>query len=216
MISPSCYAWLRRSSPARARHPSPPPQEGLTLSELREIAAEVGIDPDRVSRAAALLPSGDGSAGARFLGGTPRHRLEHSIPGLVPAADLSRVIGVCRKSVAAHGETREVLGGLEWTGNTGMASYGASVTPGEGETTLQVWTDRTETMMGILGGVGMGVGGAVALFLVKTVFGESDAGIAAGLLSGLPTGFVFARTLWKRSSEKVPRRFAALAGNHEN
>jgi len=179
-----------------------PPREGLTLSEIREIAAEVGIDPERVSRAVALLPSGDDSAGARFLGGTPRHRLEHSIPGLVPAADLSRVIGVARKFVAAQGETREVLGGLEWTGNTGMASYGASVTPGEGETTLQTWTDRTETMMGIFGGVGLGVGGAVALVLVKTVFGESDAGIVAGLLTGLPTGLVFARALWKRSATK--------------
>ncbi len=57
-------------------------------------------------------------------------------------------------------------------------------------------------MMGIFGGVGMGIGGAVALVLVKTVFGESDAGIAAGLLTGLPTGFVFARAIWKRSTRK--------------
>jgi hypothetical protein len=31
-----------------------------------------------------------------------------------------------------------------------LASYGASVTPGEGDTTLQAWTDRTETMMRLL------------------------------------------------------------------
>jgi hypothetical protein len=59
--------------------PPPPSREGLTLSEMREIAAEVGIHPDRVSRAVALLPPGDESIGVRLLGGHPRHRQEHAI-----------------------------------------------------------------------------------------------------------------------------------------
>jgi hypothetical protein len=184
------------------RTEQPSPQDGLTLSEMREIAAEVGIDPDRVSRAVGLLPAGEDSAGLKLLGGSPRHRLELSIPGVVPRAELSRVIEVFRKPVSAHGETREVLGGLEWTGNTGTASYGASVTPGPGETTLQAWTDRTETMFGILGGIGFGVGGGIALALAKLVFGETDAGIVTGLLCGLPSGYLVARGIWKRSTKK--------------
>jgi hypothetical protein len=71
-----------------------PPKEGLTLSQIREIAAEVGIEPERVSRAAALLPSADDSLVSRLIGGQPRHRLENSVPGLVNhdiAAAMERI-----------------------------------------------------------------------------------------------------------------------------
>jgi len=188
----------------------PQPQDGLTLSEIKGIAAEVGIDPERVSMAAALLPSGNGSALMRLIGGEPRHRLEATVPGSVPAAALGRVVDVARRTAGTQGETREVLGGLEWTGSTATASFGASVTPGEKETTLQAWTNRTESLAGIYGGVGLPSMGVIALILAKLVFGETDAGIIASLLSGIPPAFLFARTLWKRSTKKYHARLLQL------
>ena len=187
-----------------------PPREGLTLAQIREIAGEVGIDPERVSRAAALLPSTEDSAPTRLIGGSPRQRLQHTVSGVVSAEDLGGVIEVVRRALYIQGVTHEVMGGLEWTGSTGTASFGASITPREDETTLQVWTDRTESMAGIYGGVGMGVLGVVAVTMGKLVFGETDAGIVAALLSGLPPAFFAARELWKRSTKKSRVRLLRL------
>jgi hypothetical protein len=201
---------LRTASEVREGPDPAPPREGLTLRQIREIAAEVGIDPDRVTRAAALLPSADDSAVTRFFGGPPRHRVEHSIPGVVPTGELGRIIDVVRKMVSTQGQTREILGGLEWTASTATTGFGASVTPREGETILQASTDRTESMAGIYGGVGMSTVGVIALLLVKLVFGETDAGIAASLLSSLPPAFFLARTLWSRSTKKYRERLLHL------
>ena len=188
----------------------PQPQDGLTLSQIQEIASEVGIDPGRVSRAAALLPSGDASALMSFLGGQPRHRLEATVPASVPTAALGRIVEVARNATGTQGEAREVLGGLEWKGSTATATFGASITPHEDHTTLHAWTDRTESMAGIYAGAGFGVLGVVALTMGKLVFGETDAGIVAALLSGIPPAFLFARTLWKRSTKKYKLRLIHL------
>jgi hypothetical protein len=205
------FALILRTASEIREGPDPaPPREGLTLRQIREIAVEVGIDPDRVARAAALLPSAPDSAVARWLGGPPRHRLEHVIPIVVPAGELGRVIDVARKAVATQGENREIMGGLEWTASAATASFGASLTPRDGGTVLQASTDRTESMAGIYGGVGMSTVGIVGLLLVKLVFGETDAGIVASLLYSLPPAFLFARTVWSRSTKKYRERLVHL------
>lgn len=186
------------------------PPEGLTLSQIREIALEVGIDPERVSRAAALLPSGGESLGVRLLGGHPRDHLEHMVSGEVPEKDLGRIIEVARSTLGVPGETREVMGSLEWTGSNNVTGFFVSVTPRDGKANLQGSTNRTESLMGIYAGAGMGVLGIVALSTVKLVFGETDAGIVAGLLSGIPPAFLICRTLWKRSTKKWRDRLLHL------
>ena len=186
------------------------PREGLSLSEIQEIAAEVGIDPGRVSRAVALLPAGGDSAEVRLLGGGPRHRLEHSVSGEIREKDLGRIVEVARRLVGVQGEAREVLGAVEWSGSTSTTKFSISATPREGKTTLQASIDRFESLMGIYAGVGMGVLGVVAVTMGKLFFGESDAGIVAALLSGIPPAFLVTRTLWKRSSKKWRERLFHL------
>jgi len=197
---------LRMASEVEEGLDSPPPRlpspEGMTLAEIQEIAVEVGIDPDRVSRAVALLPTRDDSTLVRLVGGHPRQRLEHWVSGEVPAKDLGRLVEVARKTFGVQGETREVLGAVEWKGSNNVTGFSVSATPGEGKTTLHVSTDRTESIMGIYAGAGMGVLGVVAVTMGKLVFGETDAGIVAALLSGIPPAFLVCRTLWKRSTAK--------------
>ena len=201
---------LRMASEVQAGPDPAPPQEGLTLSQIREIAAEVGIEPERVSRAAALLPSPDDSLVNRLVGGQSRHRLEHSVPGVVPAGELGRVIDVARRALSTQGETREVLGALEWKGGTSTVSFGVSITPREDETTLQASTDRTELLAGIYAGVGISSAVVFTVLLGKLAFGGTDAGLIASFLSSLPPAFLIARTLWKRSTKKYRERLLHL------
>ncbi|MBT8396794.1 MAG: hypothetical protein HKO65_03050 [Gemmatimonadetes bacterium] len=200
------------SETPEALPPTLPPdsQDGLTLSEITEIAQEVGIDPEKVSRAAALLPPSETSALTKLIGGGPRYRMECTAQGAVPTEELRRVVEVARTTTGIQGETREVLGGVEWTGSTGTTGYGVSVTPRGDETHLQASANHTEVMAGIYGGVGMGVMGAISLTLAKLVFGESDAGIIASILSGAPAGFLVARTVWTRSAKRYRRRLLHL------
>ena len=188
----------------------PEPQDGLTLSEIRAIAAEVGIAPERVSRAAALLPSGGTSPLMRLIGGGPRYRLEEVIPRPIPTSEMGRIIDAARRTAGTQGETREVLGGLEWTGSTATTGYGASITPRGDQIHIQAWSNHTETLAGIYAGIGMPVLGVVAVTLGKLVFGESDAGILAALLSGIPPAFLVARTVWVRSTKKYRHRLLQL------
>ena len=56
----------------------------------------------------------------------------------------------------------------------------------------------------------MGTLGVVAVTLGKLVFGESDAGILASLLSGILPAFLVARTIWKPSTRKFRGRLYDL------
>ena len=179
---------------------------------MREIAAEVGIDPGRVSRAAAILPTLQEPGLTRLIGGRPRHRLEHTVRGTVPEKDLARIIEVARRTLGVQGETREVLGSVEWNGSTSSTRVSVSVSPREGETTLQASTDRTESLVGIYVGAGLGVLGVVSVTMGKLVFGETDAGILSAFLSGIPPAFLFCRALWKRSTRKWRERLVELMG----
>ena len=132
------FALILRTASEMGEGPDPaPPQQGLTLPEIQEIAEEVGIDPVRVSRAAALLPSGEVEALNRLLGGSVKYRFEHTIPGTVPTEELSRVMDVARRIMNTQGEAREVLGAIEWQGGTGASSLRVSLDPKEGATNLQ-------------------------------------------------------------------------------
>ena len=90
------------------------PRSGLTLSEIQEIASEVGIDPRQVARAAALIPVEESSPLMRLVGGEPRYRMGDTVLGSIPTKDLGRIIEIARQTASIPGETREVLGGLEW------------------------------------------------------------------------------------------------------
>ncbi|MCK5652460.1 MAG: hypothetical protein KAJ42_13825 [Gemmatimonadetes bacterium] len=210
------FALILRTASEVEDSPTPapalaPPQEGLTLPEIQEIAQEVGIDPHRVSRAAMLLSAGETETLVRLAGGPVKYRHEHVIRGELTAEDMIRVIEVARREFETQGESREVMGALEWRGSTGgSSSVSVSLTPRGGETTLQTYVNRTEPLLGVFGGVGLPVAGIIGVTLGKLVFGESDAGIAAAFFSGLAPAMLFARVLWKRSTKKWKERLLRL------
>jgi hypothetical protein len=65
-------------------------------------------------------------------------------------------------------------------------------------------------MAGIYGGIGLPVGGVIAVILGKLIFGETDAGIMAALVSGMAPALLLARSLWKRSTGKWRSRLVEL------
>jgi hypothetical protein len=205
------FALILRTASETESGPAPAsPQRGLTLAEIQDVAMEVGIDPNRVARAAALLPSSKRGALIRVVGGSPRLRLEHTVPAELSPADLGRIVDAARRVLDTQGETREVLGGLEWKAGTSTFAPAVSVTPREGETVLQASTDGTEAMVGFYGGVGLPLGFVITVTLGKLFFGQTDPGMLAAFASGMPLAFLVARALWRRSASRWRERLIQL------
>lgn len=112
-------------------------RDGLSLAELKSIAAEVGIDPERVERAAHTLVRSHGSRANPILGGPTHIELEARVPGEIGPSQTPEVLAVVRRATGHQGQVSEVHGTLEWTANTDMGSRLVTVSHGEGHSTIR-------------------------------------------------------------------------------
>ena len=191
---------------------------GLTLGEMQQIAAEAGIDPDLVARAAALLPAHRPSVAAWIFGGPDKYRMVRSVPGTIPAEELARFVETIRDVLQQQGEATQVLGGLEWKTTTDPTRVSVNVNPRPEETRLEVSVDRAGS--GLLSYLGPLAAFAVATAALAVGLGvESAAGILTAILSGLGAAFFAGRTIFsagtRKWNETVPTLMDALAGTAE-
>jgi hypothetical protein len=186
---------------------------GLTLEEIQSIAREAGIDPQAVSRAAALLGSlkweeRKGLAAAIF-GGPGTYHLSFEIPGRLPPEEYRRVIELIRKTLEHQGEASEVLGGVEWKTVGELSAVNVNISPQGESTSIQIVGDR-----GPAGGMTFIFPIAGSAILAGALGGtlQPDTALGIGALVGglLGGGFLFARTLWISSGKKFHRRLARL------
>jgi hypothetical protein len=184
--------------------------EGLRLQEVRDIAREIGVDPELVTAAANQLPAAGRGHLARFLGGTFTHdiRLVHE-PALSPD-QLQGLVMAIRSAMEHQGRTREVMGSLEWTTVGEVSQVAVTATPHEGGTTIHVIADRTgSAILTTVGSVGLGV---FAAAITGAIFEPGVAGGVAVMGTGLAAGALLARTIWQRTTRGFQRKLARLNG----
>lgn len=119
----------KASQPLDPASPSTPATEatGLTLDEIRAIAADVGLDPERVAAAAASIPAtGDGTQDRSLLG-EARYQLQVEVPRQVPEDDLVEIFEVARQQLGQRGSLHEVMGSLEWSSQDDVVQYHVSL-----------------------------------------------------------------------------------------
>lgn len=197
------FALILRKAAELQERPgvSAPGEGGLTLAEISSIAREVGLDPTLVARAAADLDAEHPSRLTRFLGGNARHRVEASVPILLPPDAYPRVVAAIRAATGRHGEARESLGSLEWQAGDGMTRLHVTVTPGDGAARVVLSADRssgqaTTWLLSILTSL-FAVGITGAIVEPSTVAG--GLGLGAGILG---VGILTARTLWASATRR--------------
>ncbi len=186
---------------------------GLTLEEIRSIAAEAGISPDAVTRAAALLgvlQAGEGRGLARLLFVEPaKYHLNLEVPGRLRPQDVGRILEELRRAAEHQGEAREVLGGMEWNTVGEVSGISVNISPRGDATSIQIVGDRSGA--GVLTALFSTLG---SLFLVGVVGSILEPGTAAGitaLVCGmLGGGLLTGRTLWVRSTRSFRKRLAHL------
>jgi hypothetical protein len=174
--------------------------DGLTLQEIQAVAAEMGLDPASVGRAAALLPTANEGALVRVFGGPSLYQMAYTATGEVSRDGLSRVVEAIRRVTGHQGKVTEVLGSLEWETVGELSQIHVTVTPLEGQTTVSVLANRelegalTYFLSGVVGLVGMGIIGAIT----EPTSVIAITSLVAGCLGG---AFLTSRTIFKSTTK---------------
>jgi hypothetical protein len=191
---------LVRSEPGSAA-------EGMSLEEMKQIASEVGIDPEVMERAA-LSVAQERSAAERPL--AEKFVLADSAPGSLSDEDKARIVQAIRDVAQMHGDAEVGRTGVEWSSPKGEPTqYHVSVHTIEGRNEVRVAVDRSvgailSHLPPILGGSLLGVATGAILEPESILVGI---GIVA---AGAGTGIATARTIWRVTSRKVRERAAEI------
>jgi hypothetical protein len=183
---------------------------GLSLTELREIAAEVGIDPTMVTRAATeVSTSGPSRAGRLLLGEAPVVRRTSAVPVRLSREALGRLVEVVDAEMPAQGTVGEALGAVRWTSSNRFVSRQVVMQPGDAETVVRVeerFTDRIRAVIHLIPAT-YGAGGGLALG--SELLGAVGPGIPVAL-AGAALGFGLGRAIWKVLRRASSRRVESL------
>ena len=185
---------------------------GLSLRELEDIAAEVGIAPELVRRAVADLDRGPRR---NPLAGAASHEVIRAVPGELGREEMARLIQLVDRKSDLVGEVSEALGTTRWTARDRFRATQVAITSAKGETTVRVVERATSRLRRALHAAPTVSGAALAV----GVFGQlSPSGAAAAGLAalGAALGALAGRLLWGRLSRdraaRVDRLAAELAG----
>ncbi len=171
--------------------------EGVSLSELRTIGEEVGIDRRRLEDAARAV--------VRRRGSSPRNRLlgplvrdtERTVDGELPVSATPDALALIRRAVGQKGEASEIQDSLEWHSTSEAIDRYVTVTPRDGRTIVRGSTNMTGLAMMTYLPTGL-------LSLVLSIIGfmaAANAANPAGMIASLllvPALYAIVRTLLGR------------------
>lgn len=177
---------LQRATELQHDEPTAP-ATGMTLAELEEIAAEAGIDPRLLRRAARELETtrNDGSLLTRVVGDEVVLVRETTLAGELDEEGFERVVAAIQMSSRDHGQPSLLGRTLTWRSETPTKTRTMQVvvTSRAGETHVRLEENLTQTavgwMAGMTAGVGVGVGVGVGLPMGIEVLGSMAFAIAA-------------------------------------
>jgi hypothetical protein len=182
---------------------------GLSLEDLQEIGREVGIAPEAIARAVSTL--GRRTSAVSGLAGAPLvHKSMHAVQGELDEAGLGALVHLVDERADGTGTVSEALGSLRWTSADRFRSLQVSLTPGEGETRIQVVEKAKPRFRRVVQLIPAAWGVMLAMPAVGSgaLGGLAVAGILAG---GALVGGAIGRGVWSLLSARSQARVASLA-----
>lgn len=181
---------------------------GLSRKDLEEIAREAGISVGSIGQAIAEVSARQ--TGQTFFRGPMVHRTVRAVEGELDREALKRLIRVVDERASTPGTLAEALDSVRWTSQDRFRSTQVTITPQDGETSIQV----TEKAMGRLARITHFVPGAVGLMVGTSVLGSLHLPPSAevlGLVAAVGAGLAAGRLLWNRLSWRSAERVQELA-----
>ncbi|HSG09734.1 MAG TPA: hypothetical protein VLA36_15335 [Longimicrobiales bacterium] len=161
---------------------------GLTLGQLKEIAAEVGIPAAHVESAALALQAERGVRAGKPGLARVATRYDVEVPGEVERRHHAHMLRVIRGAMGRQGVAQEEFGGLTWKARDPLGGRYITVRSENGRTRIEALGNFRDGAM-----VGAGAGGTIGLAVGAMVL-KSVGGLAAVGVLG-PVGLVAAATL---------------------
>jgi len=191
--------------------PAPPrlPPEGLTLSEIQEIAAEVGITPARIAEALESIEGSEWSSAARLFGGPANLKAERRLEGQADQKELASYLEIVREEMKTEGESHEVLGGVEWKWDDKLVQATVRISPDGDASKVVVSVERGPAsflshylpIMSGLGAAGLTIG----------ILEPGAASVMAGIIAGgAAAGYGLARAIWVGSTVRWQKRIRRI------
>lgn len=203
---------LKRATELQHAAPTSSGSSGVTLSELEEIAAEAGIDPTYLRRAALEVDAGidDPSTWGRVLGAELTITREVTIPGELPTDGFEDIVGVLQGTTRLHGQPSMLGRTLTWRAETPskMRTMQIVVTSRDDTTNVRLEENLAQLASGLFAGgttgVGVGLGLGVGLPLALEVLGSAAFAVAAPL-GAVGLSFIGCRAIYRAISQKRRR-----------
>jgi len=180
---------------------------GLTLAEMKAAAAEAGLAPDLVERAARLLPASRSAPSSleRLIGGQPRLRNEAYFPIVLDEPEAAQLLSAVRIEVGPSGEGHAGATGMIWRTSTDLETFRVTARPDQDGTSVTVALDRGGTLMAT--GTFALIGSIMAGLIGVGVGGELGTAVGAPvILSGIGGVFALARGYWSSSTRTARER----------
>ncbi len=199
---------LRKAAELQERTSGSAAGDGLSLQAMRDIAREVGLDPQFVDRAASSLPTVRQDRWASILGGPTAYYLEQSLPTELSDERLLDAVHVIRRLMQHQGRVKDVLGTVEWSTVGEVSQVAVTVDGRPNQTAIRVTGDRGSAAVLTL------VSSCGAWLLAGAVTGAIlEPGVVGGLSimgTALAAGLGTARALWITSTRNFKRRLGLL------
>ncbi len=203
---------LRKAAELATQAESPSASSaGLTMAEMKSAAAQAGLVPALVERAARLLAvSITESPIERLIGGPLRHHDEARFPIKLDENGAARLLSAVRIAASLAG-SRDVghssSMGMTWHDGGDMESLGITARPEEDGTTVSIAVDRRGTLgvVAMVSGITMFL---VVLFAVFALYPDSPALGIGGFIAGVGGILAAARGYWASSTKKVRERIS--------
>jgi hypothetical protein len=197
-----------------------PPSDGLTLTEIQEIAREAGIDPAAVADAASTLGLEEPSPLAILLGGAPKMQVERFVPGHPSSEQMSVMIDQAREILKRDGDANEVLGGLEWRfQEPGESSTFIQVAPRGGGTRIRISVNRAGQAF-LSYWVPMAASAVIAGITLGVIEPSTLGAHLFGFGGALAAGYGVGRTIWRHSTrgwnDRLERLLRAMTRTAQN
>jgi len=183
-----------------------------SLTEIQEIAAEVGIDRAFVAEAVAELNRPRPRIG--WLGAPTRFHEEQKVPRKLSPAEIGELLDQAREELGLHGEVHQVFDGVEWRARSALGASILTLGPRGDGTRIALTTERLDQAVAI-GFGSVGIGFLAALGGVAIAINVTDNALAASAIvaaSAIAGTVVSARVLWHGVAERWRKRTRSIVG----
>ena len=186
---------------------------GLTLTEMKSAAAQAGLDPALVERAARMLAATTTTSPlGRLTGGPLRH--SHEARFLIKLDENTADLLLSTVRITAGLAGRQDVGhsssmGMTWHDGGELESLSITARPDADGTIVSVALDRRGTL-GVVAMVSGITTFFVVLFSIFALYPEAPALGAGGFIAGVGGVLAAARGYWASSTKKVRDRITVV------